>query len=257
MSKLTPLKKKILDAFLKIGVGKPVTIEQIRAAMGIKPHEQRELTRRVRELEQQNGYQIPYDTKTKTYTLVSETPGPVYVVDERRIPGKLQAEIKFIANGRCGMCGKTIAEDGIRLVIDHRVPYQWGGPTEAENLWAICETCNIQKKDFIADLPVETMSQCMTHKETVKRLGELLKAFKGEIVPRSLLEIVGQDDEWTRRLRELRDLGWLVERVVDTSQRGRYQHAYRLVKSKPWPADIRSAIRLSAKKRKMAEGKDE
>ena len=251
MTKLTPLKQKIIRAFLKLGVGRPVTVEQIRTVMGLKMNEQQELTRRIRELEQQNGYELPYDPKTKTYKLLSEKAKPVMVVDDRRISGKLQAQILFIANGRCGMCGNTVKEDAIRLVIDHRVPYAWGGATNSENLWAICETCNIRKKDFLTDLPSDIMKECMRHNETIKRLGELLKAFRGNIVPRSLLEIVGQDDEWTRRLRELRDLGWKVERVVDTSQKGRYQHAYKLIESKDWPKDIRATIRKTPKKRRQ------
>jgi len=243
MNKLTPSRQKIINAFIEIGIGKPATLEEVRLVMKVLPHEQTELTRRIRELEQQNGYEFLYSKKNNTYTLVSDVPKPVKVVDNRHIPGKLIAQILHVANGRCGMCGSTIAEDLIKLVIDHRVPYAWGGATDEENLWAICELCNIRKKDFISELPEDIMKVCMIHKETIKRLGELLKAYKGKVVPRSMLEIVGQDDEWTRRLRELRALGWKVERVIDTSQKGRYQHAYRLIASKPWPGNLSSAIK--------------
>src|SRR5207249_10744590 len=52
---------------------------------------------------------------------------------------KARAEILLLADARCEMCGRTIQEHPISLVVDHRIPRDWGGGNLAENLWAICE----------------------------------------------------------------------------------------------------------------------
>lgn len=147
------------------------------------------------------------------------------------------------------MCGKTIAEDRIKLVIDHRVPREWGGTNDRDNLWAICEPCNIFKRDFFGTLPKSVMKKCMGHKLAVVRIGELLKVFKGEVVPRDLLKIVGMEDGWVRWLRELRDLGWKVEYVRVKGRKGAARHSYRQVKSRPWQNDVKSVITAAAAKR--------
>lgn len=42
---------------------------------------------------------------------------------------------------RCVICGKK-AENGTKLVIDHRIPKMLGGATKMENLQTLCEECN-------------------------------------------------------------------------------------------------------------------
>lgn len=249
MPELSNLQKRILTVFMRAGVNKPLTLEMLRQKVRIQPNEQSDLPRRIREL-RAKGYDIGYDSSTKAYRLRAEKPARVKTVDDGKVSGTLRARVLHVANSRCGMCGKHTQEDGIRLVIDHRVPYSWGGATIEENLWAICEVCNIQKKNFFATLDPALMKRCMAFSETQKRLGELLKAYGGEIVPRSLLEVVGRDDEWTRRLRELRSLGWKVERIIDPSQTGRYMHTYRLIESKPWPDSISAALKGRKQSRK-------
>lgn len=147
------------------------------------------------------------------------------------------------------MCGLTVKEDGVKLVVDHKVPRNWGGSNDIENLEALCEECNGGKKDFFASLDADLMRKCMNFELPIQRLGELLKAFDGQIVPRRLLEIVGQDDEWTRRLRELRDLGWEVKSVRAKGESGAARFAYQLISSRPWPANIKAEIAKSAQKR--------
>ena len=49
-------------------------------------------------------------------------------------------------NYRCQLCGKS-ADDGVRLHVDHRVPLAKGGSNEDDNLWTLCEPCNLGKSD--------------------------------------------------------------------------------------------------------------
>jgi len=249
---MSALRANLIDAFFTFGAGKPTSLFKLKRQLGLKPHEQSNLSRRLQTFKAKAGYRVKYDSKSRMYSLAAQPTCATKLIDDPTIPGTLRAHVLHIANGRCAMCGKTVAQDFIRLLVDHRVPLSWGGKTDPENLWALCEKCHLQKEKFFSSFSAEIMKQCMVHKETTKRLGELLKAFKGQMVPRSLLEVVGQDDEWTRRLRELRALGWKVEKVLDLTKRGRHQHAYRLISSQPWPESISSVVKTDRKTRRKS-----
>ena len=247
---LQRIHNEILRVLKQHGLGKPIALIKIDASLPADLRDQSDLPRRIRELKSRGGYEIVNHRRGSDsfYTLKS--------LDQREqrassdgIPGKTRAKILLQANGRCQMTGKTIKDDGIKLVIDHRVPREWGGTSHEDNLWAICEEMNIAKRHFCATLPKSVMQKCMGFDDPTQRIGELLKAFDGKFVPRWLLEIVGMDDEWTRRLRELRDLGWRVDSVRAKGERGRHKFVYKLVESKPWPSDVRAAIQAAAAKR--------
>ena len=250
--KLSRIHRELLAIFKRYGIGKPVTVAQMRESLPGDISAQENLHRRIRAL-RDFGYRLPYSAKHGAYILESEEPTGE-TADTDPIPGRLKAEVLLAAGGRCQMCGKTVAEDGIRLVVDHRVPRKWHGRTERENLWPICEECNIQKRHFFAAFDPKIMRHCMKYEQPIQRIGELLKVFAGKPVPRQLLEVVGQDEQWSRRLRELRELGWNVETLIDTSMKGRQKYVYRLVESKPWPPSIsvaleehRRAVRIGGK----------
>ena len=48
------------------------------------------------------------------------------------------------------MCGRTAADHGIVLQVDHKIPQAWGGGNELENLQPLCEECNRGRKDLFA-----------------------------------------------------------------------------------------------------------
>ena len=63
--------------------------------------------------------------------------------DRRGIPLKLRYRVLVRDNFRCVLCGRSPAlEHGVRLHIDHVVPYARDGKTIKENLRTLCETCN-------------------------------------------------------------------------------------------------------------------
>lgn len=235
----TGIYRKILDVFLTAGIGVPLTIGQVRDALDEDAGSQEALARRMRHL-RSLGYDLP--CVSRKYTLQSATPRRKANVET--VSGKLRAEVLNAANGRCEMCGNTIKEDRIKLQVDHRVPREWGGANDRSNLWAICELCNIGKRNFFESVDQQVMRKCMRYDLPVQRIGELLKAFDGQPVPRRLLDVVAEGaDSWPRRLRELRELGWEVRHVHDPSEKGKYIHTYRLARSQPWPSDIPGAIR--------------
>ncbi len=148
------------------------------------------------------------------------------------------------------MCGRTIEKHGITLVVDHKIPREWGGKTEAENLWAICEECNQGKKNLFASVDSAEMRSAIKHDSVHVRIGELLKgAGVGEPVPSHMIDIVANQDEWRKRLRELRYLGWEITAMRTHLPGGRFQSSYRLDKFTEWPADPSGWIREYEQKR--------
>ena len=111
--------------------------------------------------------------------------------------------------GACGMCGRTVQKHKIALVVDHKIPRGWGGSSDPENLWAICEECNHGKKNLFASIDSAAMRSAIAHSSVHVRIGELLKGFGvGKPVPSHMIDAVAGQDEWRKRLRELRYLGW-------------------------------------------------
>jgi 5-methylcytosine-specific restriction endonuclease McrA len=49
----------------------------------------------------------------------------------------------------CVKCGRSPKADGIKLHVDHCIPYSKGGETIFENLETLCEICNIGKGNII------------------------------------------------------------------------------------------------------------
>ena len=87
---------------------------------------------------------------------------------------------RVLRHQRCEMCGKSPMEDGVRLHVDHKLPREWGGPTEEWNLQALCSDCNEGKKAYYAtfDTVAPQVMTAIEHESVHMRIGEILKAFK-------------------------------------------------------------------------------
>ncbi len=163
-------------------------------------------------------------------------------LDAAPINGKLRAQVLASAKGRCSMCGRTITEDGIKLVVDHKVPREWGGKTEPDNLWALCTECNQGKKNHFASFDPAVMQQVMHHASVHVRIGELLKTFGGAPVPSDLIELAANQDDWKKRTRDLRYLGWTIK-VSKKKIAGKVKSFYGVERWAPWPPDPSGVIR--------------
>jgi len=64
----------------------------------------------------------------------------------RTISGKTRLDVFERDDYRCQMCGRTV-DDGIKLHIDHIVPFSKGGSSEMDNLQVLCHECNLAKHD--------------------------------------------------------------------------------------------------------------
>jgi 5-methylcytosine-specific restriction endonuclease McrA/predicted transcriptional regulator len=169
-----------------------------------------------------------------------------------RISPRVRARVLFRDGSRCQMCGASPDKDAsVQLEVDHRVPMHLGGANAEDNLWTLCRTCNQGKRAFFAtvDEHAAQIAAAITHDEVHRRLGEALRAFgPGVDIPSHVLEIVASakqyQEDWHRRLRELRDLGWDYE-VTKRKEGNRIVSYYRLTKDGGWPENgtIREALR--------------
>jgi len=154
---------------------------------------------------------------------------------------RVRAEV--LSPQRCAQCGRTPLGHGVVLVVDHKLPREWGGTDDIENLQPLCEECNAGKKAFYAtyDAYGDAIRVAAMHPEPHGRIGELLKAFRGDWVPSGLIGVVASmlqyQEDWQKRLRELRLLGWTISsRREKDPTTGRVNTWYRAENWMPWPA---------------------
>lgn len=177
--------------------------------------------------------------------------------DQISISSRVRAQV--LAPQRCFQCGKTPQVDGVKLVVDHKVPLSWGGGNEKENLQPLCEECNSGKRDYFQTYEAfsDQIRMAINHPEPQKRIGEFMKALKGTWLRTDLLGMVASarefQEDWQRRLRDLRYLGWVIEPQRRYNEGARVWTYYRLVHDEPWPDDIRAAIKAEEKRRRAAK----
>jgi 5-methylcytosine-specific restriction endonuclease McrA len=226
---------------------------------GLRPEDQTHLDRRKRDLKKwfviekiKSTQEV--DGRKRTVVLYKYRGKRKRVTDEGQVDQKLRAEVIRAAHGRCQMCGRTVVKHDVTLVVDHKKPREWGGTNDRENLWGICEECNAGKKDFFNSLNAvpEVMKKVTQHESVHVRIGELLKAVGvGRRTSSSLLEVVADQDDWQKRLRELRYpvIGWDIETHTYKAPSGKKLADYILRSFKPWPEDPTGVIRKFEKER--------
>lgn len=176
--------------------------------------------------------------------------------NEAPISSRIKSEV--LSAQRCFQCGKTPKDDHVRLVVDHKIPQSWGGGNEIENLQPLCDECNSGKRDYFQtyDAHADKIRASINYPEPQRRIGELLRAFDGQWVRTDLLAMVASaqefQEDWQRRLRDLRFLGWDYEFQKRFNEGARVWTYYRLTKSAPWPDDIRAAITAEERRRRDA-----
>ncbi len=139
-------KKLILGFFLK-NIGKVLESRQIQAASGGVS----EWARRVRELRDEDGYQIlthkdRVDLKPNQYLIETEKRIPAFA---RNISKETRAQVLERNGYTCQMCGLAAGDPDpynpnrtVRLTMGHIVDKSKGGDDSLQNLRAICTNCN-------------------------------------------------------------------------------------------------------------------
>ena len=161
------------------------------------------------------------------------------------------------------MCGKTVAEDGVKLEADHKIPRSWGGETSEDNLWAICQQCNNGKRNFFSSFDPKLMSKLVATKSVYERIATMLKLNEGKPVPSWLLEFVANvndfQEDWQKRLRELRYpvIGMKIRATTAKAPSGKKLSSYTLEHWVPLPADHQALIKNYERDKKKAKDADD
>lgn len=232
--------------------GTALGIHQIRDLLGPSVGVQQHLDRRLRSLDPYFEIKRGRAGQATTYTLLRRRPKSLEAAG--RISKQLRAYV--LRNQRCEQCGRTPGGDAVRLHVDHKIPQRWGGTNDPENLQALCSECNEGKKDYYAtfDNEAPAILKAFTYDEPHVRIGEALKAAYPKKLRGDLLERVASakqyQEDWQRRLRQLRLLGWKIK-ASRQSEQGRAVPYYELLaKPPPWPkGSVVAAIRAIEKKR--------
>lgn len=166
-----------------------------------------------------------------------------------------------LAPGLCAQCGKTPLKHNVLLEVDLKVPPEWGGTTDPENLQPLCEECLEGKRQYQETYVSysEQIRHAASFDEPQRRIGELLLALRDEWVPSELIGIVASAKEYQadyeKRTRELRLLGWDYRVRKAHGEGSRVRSYYRLTQSAPWPENIHAAIVAEERRRKAAKKK--
>jgi len=204
-----------------------LSITQMRKLLDLGGEEQQHLDRRMRDLDEEHEIERVRSEGAILYVYK----GPREVPRKREpIHRNVRGQVLLRANGACAMCGRTIAKHGITLQIDHIIPVEWGGSSKIENLQALCEEDNAAKKAYFAGFDQELMKKVFAFSKVHHRIGQLLIALQPGYVESFLLEAVAAQDDWQKRLRELRTLGWEIEVKKMKQPNGRVTSAYKVQK---------------------------
>ena len=146
MSRRKGSKQRILEFFLS-NIGNVVESREIQAASGGAV----EWARRVRELRNEEGYQIlshkdRADLKPNQYLLETDKRLPAF---KRNISKETRAWVLERNGYTCQMCGAAagdidpfVPNRTVRLTMGHIIDKSKGGDDSANNLRALCTSCN-------------------------------------------------------------------------------------------------------------------
>lgn len=211
----------------------PLTMLEIRDRLEEQLGSQEQLDRRRRDL---NKHFVIERLKSGTitrYRLVARKPATES--DALGISERLRA--KILRFGRCEMCGRTPRDHGVVLQVDHRIPQSWGGTSDESNLQALCEEDNRGKKAYFATLDRwgPSIREAGQHQEVHRRLVTMLQLVHPDEIRSDVLEMVAHQqqyqEDWHKRMRELRELGWDYKWRKEPDHTGRVWVFYRLTKT--------------------------
>lgn len=233
--KLTSLQKRILEALQAHPEG--LDIHQI-GRIATPGNFQQELNRRVRDLYPYYEIERRKQGKRTIYVLKGQKGEVAH--DDSAVGQQQRARILNRDKGRCQMCGRTVADDAVKLHVDHKIPRAWGGDSTDSNLWALCTECNLGKKDYFSSFDSAEMASVLESQSVHARIANLLKLREGQWVDPELIEFVAGIDtfqqDWPKRTRELRYFG--IEFRTQRVWRGRRAvNRYMLTKWAELPED--------------------
>jgi 5-methylcytosine-specific restriction endonuclease McrA len=222
---------------------------EIRRHLETQLGSQEQLDRRRRDLNRHFVIERVSGGLETRYRLVARKPA----TDSENLGISERVRAQVLRLARCEQCGRTPRDHGVALQVDHKMPQSWGGTNDPDNLQALCEECNRGKKDYYRTLDEwgPAIREAGRHAEVHRRLMTMLQlAYPGE-VRSDVLELVAHQqqyqEDWHKRLRELRELGWDYAWRKQADHRGRVWVYYRLTKRGRTPPEggFTAAIRAA------------
>lgn len=194
MTKKRGARSKLREYFL-LNIGNILESDDLRAISGNIS----EWARRVRELRNEEGYQIlthndRSDLKPGQYLLLESKPRPAF---SRKISKETRSFVIDRNGQTCQMCGAKAGEPHpydntrvTRLHIGHIIDKSHGGSDEPSNLQALCSVCNEGASNLTLDKPT-----------AIKLLTQARRA-TGEDQLKLLQWLIGKYPEQTKQMLE-------------------------------------------------------
>lgn len=191
-------RERLYKYILKNGL-RNYTGEELRGVGAIS-----EWARILRQLRQDEILEFEYDTANSSYNITS-----INTYKKTSIRAGLSTKDKYRIRHRdghrCQSCGKGV-NDGVKLHVDHKIPLEWGGSNVDDNLWTLCDVCNLAKKAFFQDdFDSEVMKLVFKESSGYQRLRVLFEQSPGIKFSPSILQGISGIRDWTRTLRNIRD----------------------------------------------------
>lgn len=187
-------RKKLL-LFFQENIGKALTKEKLANVAGVY-----DWARSIRSLRQE-GYDIEL-LKNGSYVMHSTTKSSSGT-KRVGVDSKTRYRILQRDNSVCQRCGRGV-NDGVKLAIDHKIPVELGGENSDDNLWVLCEECNLGKKHWFSDENAESMKRILAEKSGTKRLEKYFEEHPNVLIEPATLQVVSGIRDWERTLRMIR-----------------------------------------------------
>jgi len=209
-------KKKLLDYFLE-HVGIPLSKNNLASVASV--HDWARVIRTLR----QEGWDIIL-LENGDYVLRSSQKSHGHL--REKIDQKTRYRILQRDYSTCQRCGKTI-QDGVKLMIDHKLPVDFGGKSVDENLWALCAECNLGKKHWFTDNDPEVMKRIFALDSGYQKLKAYFESYPNVLLRVSDLNFVSGIRDWERTLRLIRRKeGMNIEYISNDSTSGMEGYMY-------------------------------
>lgn len=190
-------KQQVLD-YLRQHLKEWTHNQQLRSLTGLN-----DVPRTIRLLRQE-GWQI--EVRGDGYIRLASREKGEARGERKAVSGRIRYQVFSESGFRCQACGKTVEEDKVKLVVDHRIPVDWGGKNEISNLQALCEECNLGKQAWVADKSSQDMSEIMSKPTIAQRIEALFDKYPNQEIPSELIRLVSKEAfDWQRALRSIRE----------------------------------------------------
>ncbi|WP_261134883.1 HNH endonuclease, partial [Bacillus sp. Marseille-Q3570] len=185
--------KRMLE-LLKLNVGKIVSRDELSVVANV--HDWQRALRTLR----QQGWDI--ENTKEGYILHSLEQKES---KKLRIPinQKLRYQVLQRDESKCRRCGRGPI-DNVKLVIDHKTPVELGGNTDLNNLWTLCESCNLGKKHWFSDQDNEQMKEIMSQSSGYQRVKKLFELNENKFISSIKISILAEIQDWPRTIRNIR-----------------------------------------------------